>query len=170
MKQHFQGRVIDVITEQVTLPNGHEMEMELVRHPGGAASVALDDQRQVCLIHQYRHAVDQWLWELPAGKLDPPEVAIQAAQRELEEEAGLQARHWCELGVMYSSPGVYTERVYLYLATGLTRVTAQPHVDEVFELHWLPFEEALEWAQTGKISDAKTVIGLCRTAGHLNRA
>src|SRR3954466_8420831 len=89
----FRGRVITVTTDDVVLPNGHRAKLEVVPHPGEAGVVALDVQRQVCLLRQYRYVADGWIWELPAGKLEPGEPPLQTAQRELIEEAGVSASH-----------------------------------------------------------------------------
>lgn len=158
----YQGRIIDVGIETVLLPNGQEVDLELVRHPGGAAVVALDAEDRVCLLRQYRYAADGWIWELPAGKLDAGEPPIVAARRELSEEAHLQAAQWDSLGSMLSSPGVFSERVYLFLAQGLTPKIGESEAHEVFEVHWLAFAEAIAWAGCGTITDAKTLIGLYR--------
>src|SRR5690242_9521179 len=91
---HFSGRVIRVTTDEVTLPNGHRTVLEIVHHPGGAAAVALDAGRRVCLLRQYRYVADGWVWELPAGKLESDEPPLSTAQRELVEEAGVSARDW----------------------------------------------------------------------------
>ncbi|UCE88806.1 MAG: NUDIX hydrolase [Pseudomonadota bacterium] len=163
-KSLYRGRIIELGLETVELPNGTVMEMEIVRHPGGAAVVALDEGGRVCLLRQYRHAVGGWLWELPAGKIDDNEPPLQTAQRELQEEAGCRASKWCPLGAIISSPGVFTEQVHLFLATGLSAV-AQDHAhDEVIEVHWLSFEQALSWAHSGELRDAKSVVGLLRAA------
>src|SRR5258708_35582252 len=87
----FTGRVITVNVETVRLPNGHRAELEIVHHPGGAAVVAIDAELRVCLLRQYRHAIGGWVWELPAGKLEPPEPAPHTARREVLEEAGVEA-------------------------------------------------------------------------------
>ena len=158
----FSGRVISLNLEQVTLPNGVDCTLEIVHHPGGAAAVALDGDGQVCMLRQFRHAVGGWLWELPAGKIDDEEPHLLTAQRELREEAGLIAAAWQPLGAMHSSPGVFTESVYLYLATGLTSTATARESEEVLEVHWLSLSEACAMARDGTISDAKTVIGLLR--------
>jgi ADP-ribose pyrophosphatase len=163
----FSGRIIDVDVEKIELPNGSVMELEVVRHPGGAAVVALDDKDRICLLRQYRPAIDDWLWELPAGKIEDGESPLTTAQRELAEEAGLAAARWEELGCILSSPGVFTERVHLYLARGLSPVADTPHPDEVFELHWIALREAWLQARDGIIGDAKTVIALFRAAARL---
>ncbi len=160
----FDGQIIHAGAEQVKLPDGRSMLMDVVHHPGGAAVVALNDHQQICLLRQYRGVMGEWIWELPAGKIDNQEAPLETAQRELQEEAGVKAQHWQELGLSLSSPGVFTERVWLYLARGLQQSTQQLEEHEILERHWLDFEEALGWAKTGKISDAKTVVGLFRAA------
>ncbi len=164
----FRGRIITLEQGEVELPNGFRTELEIVRHPGGAAIVAIDDRNRVCLLRQYRHAVGEWLWELPAGKIDHGEPPGQTARRELQEEAGCTARTWRELGYMISSPGVFTERVYCYLATDLEPVPSAHEDEEVIEIHWIDFEAALAMARDGRISDAKSVIGLCRAKAVLD--
>jgi 8-oxo-dGTP pyrophosphatase MutT (NUDIX family) len=159
---HFTGRVIRLTTEQVVLPNGHHIELEVVHHPGGAAAVAVDAAQRVCLLRQYRYVAGGWLWELPAGKLEPHEPPLGTAQRELAEEAGVSARHWHGLGSCLSSPGVMTEVLHFYLATGIAPAAAAHERAELIEIHWLPFDTACEWALDGNITDAKTVIGLLR--------
>jgi ADP-ribose pyrophosphatase len=163
----FTGKIIEVNLETATLPDGQRCELEIVRHPGGAAAVAVDAAGRVCLLRQYRHAAGGWLWELPAGKLEPPEAPLSAARRELAEEAGLVANDWQPLGSVISSPGVFTEVVHLFLARSLTTVPAHTEPHEHLEVHWLPFADALHWAQNDRIQDGKTVAGLFRAAAHL---
>jgi 8-oxo-dGTP pyrophosphatase MutT (NUDIX family) len=158
----FRGRVIAVTTDEVVLPNGHRAELEVVHHPGGAAVVAIDAQERVCLLRQYRYVAEGWIWELPAGKLEPNEPPLITAQRELVEEAGVSAQHWHSLESCLSSPGIFTEVLHLFLATGVRPAVAAPESAEVIEVHWMPFAEACEWAASGKIRDAKTAIGLIR--------
>src|SRR2546429_7933132 len=112
---HFAGRVISVPTDEVLLPNGHRAVLEVVHHPGGAAAVALDESGRVCLLRQYRYVAGGWLWELPAGKLEPGEPALLTAQRELSEEAGVSAREWLGPGTRLSSPGGVTETLHPFL-------------------------------------------------------
>lgn len=160
----FRGKVIHVSHDKVTLPNGAEAELEVVHHPGGAAAVALDTAGRVCLLRQYRHAAAGWIWELPAGKLEPQEPPQATASRELEEEAGRRAQRWQSLGVILSSPGVFDEKIHLYLARDLSDVATNHEEHESIEVHWLPFEQALGMAQSNEIMDGKTVIGLLRAA------
>jgi 8-oxo-dGTP pyrophosphatase MutT (NUDIX family) len=165
----YRGKIVELYLEKVMLPNGAQAELEIVRHPGGAAVVALDRDNRVCLLRQYRHAVGGWLWELPAGKLDPGEAPFVTAQRELEEEAGLRAARWEPLGKIISSPGVFTEIVHLFLARELATVPTSVEEHEVFESHWIAFEEAIEWAVADKLTDAKTVVGLLRARYRLGQ-
>ncbi len=160
----FTGKVIEVNLETARLPNGRDCELEIVRHPGGAAALAVDRDHRVCLLRQYRHAAGGWIWELPAGRLEPNESPLATAQRELEEEAGLHAQSWTPLGNLLSSPGVFTEVIHLFLARDLEPVPARPEAHECLEVHWLPYADALARATGGEFQDAKTVIGLFR--GH----
>jgi ADP-ribose pyrophosphatase len=159
---HFSGRVIRVTTDEVVLPNGHRALLEVVHHPGGAAAVALDDEQRVCLLRQYRYVADGWLWELPAGKLEPNEPPLVTAQRELGEEAGISARHWRSLGTVLSSPGVFSERLHLFLADGLAPAPSALEHAEVIEVHWISLALACDWALDGTITDCKTALGLLR--------
>jgi 8-oxo-dGTP pyrophosphatase MutT (NUDIX family) len=164
IKRIYTGRVLKLNVERVRLPNGASADLEIAHHPGGAAVVAVDEQRRVCLLYQFRHAAGGWLWELPAGKIDNCEPPLQTAQRELAEEAGRSAKHWRLLGEYFSSPGVFTEIIHLYLATGLSITPAMPEQHEVFKVEWLPFEQALAMARSGELKDGKTLIGLFQAA------
>jgi ADP-ribose pyrophosphatase len=163
-KQIYRGRVIDLWVERITLPNEKQMSLELVHHPGGAAIVALDDQSNVCLLRQYRHAAGGYIYELPAGKIDDSEPPIDTAQRELREEAGMQAADWQTLGRMYSSPGFCDEIIHLYLARDLTPVPVEHEEHEIIEVEWVAFDEAMERAASGDINDAKSVTALFRAS------
>ena len=163
----YSGKIVDLGLETTELPNGVSVELEIIRHPGGAATVALDAQGRVCLLRQYRHAAGGWLWELPAGKLDPGETPFGTARRELAEEAGVEADNWTDLGPMHSSPGVLTEVIHLYLAGGLRQAALDHGCHEIIEIHWIPFGQALNWCIDGTITDAKTLIGLFRAQRRL---
>ncbi len=165
-KPLYRGDVVDLGLETVRLPNGHELELEVVRHPGGAAVVALNEQGDICLLRQMRHAAGGWLWELPAGKLEADETALYTAQRELEEEAGLRAADWQALAQVLTTPGFCDEVIHLFLARDLSHVPPQQQRHECIEIHWRPFTEALAMAESGEIRDAKTLLGLFYTAGH----
>jgi ADP-ribose pyrophosphatase len=159
---NFRGRIITLTTDEVRLPNGHLASLEVVHHPGGAATVAIDQADRVCLLKQYRYVAEGWLWELPAGKLEPGEPPLITAQRELVEEAGVSAREWLSLGSYLSSPGIFTEVLHLFLAIGIEPATVAHEQAEVIEVHWVPFAEACGWAEKGEIRDGKTAMGLLR--------
>jgi ADP-ribose pyrophosphatase len=156
----FTGRVLTLNLERVELPNGRVAELEIAHHPGGAAVVALDGEGRVCLLRQFRHAAGGWLVELPAGKIDNREPPLECARRELAEEAGVDAGDWEKLGEFYSSPGIFTEVIHLFLARDLVPSGLLPEEHEVFEASWVALEDAVALAATGQLHDAKTLIGL----------
>jgi 8-oxo-dGTP pyrophosphatase MutT (NUDIX family) len=166
----YSGRVIELDLERVELPNGRTAELEIIRHPGGAAVVALDAHGRICLLRQYRHAAAGWLWELPAGKIDNREPPLATAQRELQEEAGISARSWQSLGEYFSSPGVFTEVVHLFLARDLQQAIHRPEEHEVFEVHWMPFAAALAMSYSGELRDGKSLVGIFRATAHVPAA
>lgn len=167
-REIYRGRVVRLTVEDVELPNGHRLPLEIVHHPGGAAVVALDAQQRVCLLRQFRHAAGGWVWELPAGKLEPDEPPAETARRELLEEARTSARSWRSLGQYLSSPGVFTERVHLFLATDLAPAAGTAEDGEVFEVHWIPLDEALRRVDSGEIEDGKTGFGLLKAARYVS--
>ena len=156
----YRGKVLQLNVERVELPNGTVAELEIAHHPGGAVVVALDDENRICLLRQFRHAAGGWITELPAGKLDNREPPLACAVRELAEEAGVTARLWDPLGRFFSSPGVFTEVIHVFLARGLAPCAAAPEPHEVFETRWVPLDEAASLALAGQLQDAKTIIGL----------
>ena len=163
VKHLYRGKIFNVAVEKVTLPNGAVKDREVVRHPGAAAMVPLFDDGKVALIKQYRHAVDGFLWEIPAGTLEQGEDAISCARRELVEETGYEARHLEELAVILPAPGYTDEEIHIFLATELTPAKQNLEDDEVLELQPTVFETALEMITDGKIRDAKTITGLLLT-------
>ena len=156
------GRVIKVSTERLRYSNGREYDVDYVRHPGAAAVVAIDAANRVCLVRQYRHGIEDFMWEIPAGKLDagePPEVC---AVRELQEETGVSARRWTPLGVYIPAPSIFTELIHLYLARDLNVGAASPDADEELELKWLPLDQAIGHVLRGEWNDGKTAMALLR--------
>jgi len=169
VKPVYQGKIIQLGIESITMPNGVGVELEIVRHPGGAAIVALDSDDRVYLLRQYRHAAGGWLWELPAGKLEAGEAAETTAARELVEEAGLDAARWESLGKLVATPGFCDEIIHLFLARDLNEVQSQPEAHELFELHRIPLDTAIGLVNDGTIYDAKTMVGLMLAAHRLGR-
>jgi 8-oxo-dGTP pyrophosphatase MutT (NUDIX family) len=162
-----QGRVIKVSTERLRYANGREFDIDFVRHPGAAAVVAVDDQQRVCFVRQYRHGIEDFLWEIPAGKLDAGEAPEICAVRELAEETGVRARQWSSLGQYLPAAGIFTEVIHLYLARDLQIGAPAPDADEELELQWLPIRAALQKLQQGEWNDGKTALALWRAQYHL---
>lgn len=168
-KNIYYGRLIHLNQETVSLPNGNEVMLDIVHHPGGAVVVALDENNNVCLLRQYRHAAGGTIWELPAGCIDQADPEpLATAKRELQEEAGLVADDWRDLGSIFTTPGFCDEVLYLYLAQGLTETRTDHEDDELIEVHWKPFEEALAMVADNTIRDGKSVAGLLKARALLN--
>jgi 8-oxo-dGTP pyrophosphatase MutT (NUDIX family) len=166
-KSMYRGRVVEVTVDRVRYANGREHDLDLIHHPGAAAVVPVDGAGRVCVVRQYRHGVEDFLWEIPAGKLDagePPEIC---AVRELQEETGIIAKSWTPLGVFISAPGIYTEVIHLYLARELQIGAPAPDVDEELEHQWMPLAQAVNLALDGDWNDGKTVVGLLRAQHRL---
>jgi 8-oxo-dGTP pyrophosphatase MutT (NUDIX family) len=163
----FKGRVITVNVEHIKLPDGRIGRYEIVHHPGGAAVVAIDAAGRVCLLRQFRPAGGGWIWELPAGRLEPGEPPDVTARRELVEEAGRKAGRFESLGAILSSPGVFAETIHLYLARDLTETPTAHEQHELIEVHWVELAEAVRQALSGELRDGKTIIGLLRAAAQL---
>lgn len=160
-EQVFEGKLIRVEHWQVALPNSRTSMREVVRHNGAVAVVPLDENGCVTLVRQYRFAIDQLTWEIPAGKLDSPdEDPLSAARRELEEETGLHAANWTRLTTIDTTPGFCDERITLYLATGLSQHQAHTDEDEFLAVSRFPLEQAVARVMSGEFRDSKTIIGL----------
>ena len=156
------GKVVKVSVERLRYGGGREYDIDFVRHPGAAAVVAVDAQDRVCMVRQYRHGVQDFLWEIPAGKLDPGEAPAVCAKRELVEETGVTAQRWTALGLYIPAPGLFTEVIHMFLARELTVGISRPDADEELEMQWLPFAEAMLKVQRGEWNDGKTAHGLLR--------
>jgi len=155
--------------DQVELPNGAPGVREYVKHPGGVAILAVNDNRQCVMVRQYRHAVHLLCDEIPAGKLDkiPGETPLDAARRELREETGLLAENWTELGYIYPSPGICSERLHLFFASGLQSVERELDDDEFIQVLWVPLEALSQGIADNRITDVKAIAALFRS--RLNR-
>ncbi len=156
----FKGRIVHLTTEQVRLPNGHEMELEVVRHPGASAIVPLTAAGEIILIRQYRHAVGGFIYEIPAGKLDAGEPPEACAARELTEEAGVVAGRWTRLGSIVTTPGFTDEVIHLFLAEELAPAATAHETDEVITLLRRPMDECLAMIARGELTDAKSICAL----------
>ncbi|HXY15043.1 MAG TPA: NUDIX hydrolase [Terriglobales bacterium] len=159
----YRGPVFWVTTDRIREPSGIDVRRDLVRHSGSVVVMAVDDsgaEPRVLLLRQYRHAAQQFLWELCAGRIDEGESELGAAKRELLEETGYSARHWKRILNFYASPGFLAETMSLYVARGLRAGEAQPEDDEVIELKFFPLSKAVRWVMRGVIKDAKTIVGV----------
>ncbi len=156
----YQNRVFRLDRENVTLENEVTVNIDLIRHPGAAAMVAVSDDGKVILLQQYRHAIGDYIWEIPAGTLEPDENPLECAKRELIEESGFSASNWQKLGEITPVPGYSDERIHLFLATGLS--PAQQNLDqgEILKVRHIEFTDAIKMIHEQKIQDAKTICGL----------
>jgi ADP-ribose pyrophosphatase len=164
-KLSFKGRVFNVYTDTVIEPSGHRTVRDVIRHNGSVVILAVDESRNasdptVVLERQYRHAVGQYLIELPAGTRDPGEAPLTAAKREMIEETGYRAKRWKMLLRYYASPGFLAEWMQIYLARDLTLGDAHPELDEQIEILHMPLSKAMKLVRDGKIHDGKTLIAL----------
>ena len=159
----FDGRVVKVTVDTVS-EGDLTYQREVVHHPGSAVIVPVHDDGTVSLVRQYRHPTVRYLLEVPAGTLSDGERPEAGAARELEEELGLVAEHLEKLAEFFVSPGFLEEKMWVYLATGLSQGKAQPDEDEVLDIIRLPIADALEMISSGEIQDAKTIIGLILSA------
>jgi len=146
--------------EEVELPSGRRTTLDVLKHPGAAAAVVFRSPATIVLLKQYRHPVGEWLWEIPAGKLDPGENPAECIAREIEEETGLKAATIEAIGVMVTTPAYTDERIWLYEASNLTAgKLAHGHGEEI-EIYDVAFDEALAMIGRGEIIDAKTIAAL----------
>lgn len=163
----FEGQVVDLGLEQVTLPNGTDVTLEVVRHPGASAVLPLHEDGTVTLVYQFRHAGGGMHYEVPAGKLDDMELPEKCARRELKEEVGLSCQKLQRLGYIHTTPGYSDELIHLFMATGLEQGEAALEDDEYLKPVRMPFSQALEMVHNGDITDAKTMLALMLAEKHL---
>jgi ADP-ribose pyrophosphatase len=158
--------IFTVTIDRAIDPSGFEIKRAIVQHGGSAVMMPVDDRGRILLVRQYRLPARQYLWELPAGRIDEGETPLKAARRELIEETGYRAKDWKKIAVFYPSPGFLAEKMTIFLATGLTAGDATPMEDERIETRWFTPRELKAWLQSGKIIDAKTMIGFSRYRDH----
>jgi ADP-ribose pyrophosphatase len=156
----YRGRLLQVQEDIVRLPDGKPARREYIVHPGAAVMLAMPDERSVLMERQYRYPLKSHVYELPAGKIDPGEDALDTARRELLEETGYRARDWRHLLTTYPVVGYSNERIELYLARDLEYVGHALDEGEFLDVFVLPLDEALEWVKSGRIVEAKTIMAL----------
>jgi ADP-ribose pyrophosphatase len=164
-ERRYHGRVVQVDLDTVRFPDGSTGVLEMIRHPGASAVVPLldpvtDPDPRVLLIRQFRHATDDFIWEIPAGRLDPGESPEACAARELEEETGMAAERIERLTVIYTTPGFTDERIHLFLATGLRAGSQAREADEFMETEVRRWSDVMELVRTGGVVDGKTLVSL----------
>lgn len=170
----YTGRVVSLDVDTVRFPNGTVGELEMIRHPGASAVIPfLDDlgssDPRIVLIRQYRYAAEDFVFEIPAGRLDPGEAPEDCARRELREETGYSSERIIRMTTFYTTPGFTDEIIHLFAATDLTPGDSALEPDEILELHTMPLSAALSLIEKGEIKDGKTIIGLLFAAAFIAR-
>jgi len=161
----YQGPLFRVVHDKLIEPDGRHNERDVIRHHGSVVILAIDNTKSkkdpwIVMERQYRHAAQQYLWELPAGKLDPGEEALAGAQRELEEETGYRAMKWKPLVEYFASPGFLGESMKVFTAEGLVAGDAHPEEDEHIDFRLVKLSEILKMIDKGAISDGKTLTAV----------
>jgi ADP-ribose pyrophosphatase len=162
-KTVYDGKVFKVTSDKVKEPSGLVAQRDVIRHSGSIVVLAIEDRSgepQVLLEKQYRYAAEDYLWELPAGRIDDGEQALAAAKRELIEETGYRAKKWKRAVFFYASPGFLDETMTIYLAQALTAGEAEPEDDELIECKLVSLSQAIDWIFSGRIRDGKTITGV----------
>ena len=161
----YNGKVLNLDQDTVKFPNGSTGQLEMIRHPGASAVVPFIDEPRapdprIYLIRQFRHAADGYIWEVPAGRLDPGETPATCAQRELEEEIGMTADVLARLTTIYTTPGFTDEKIHLFIAHELKKGTHRREADEFMEVQTRRWSEVLDMIRTGQLQDAKTLAAI----------
>jgi ADP-ribose pyrophosphatase len=161
----YQGKLFRILHDKLIEPGGRESERDVIRHNGSVVIMAMDTKKSkknpwIVMERQYRHAANRFLWELPAGKLDPGEDALAGAQRELAEETGYSAKKWKPLVEYYASPGFLGESMKVFIAEGLVAGEAHPEDDEQIEFRLVKLSDVIEWIDKGAILDGKTLTAV----------
>lgn len=156
----YRGRAVRLRLDQVRLPTGRETSREIIEHPGSVGILPLLPRGRILLIRQYRHAVGQTIWEIPAGTIEPGETPEECAKRELEEETGYRTKSLKPFFRCYAAPGYSMELMHLFLARGLEPVERRPEEDEIISVEPMTSERAFRMIGSGQIRDAKTICAL----------
>jgi ADP-ribose pyrophosphatase len=158
-EERYRTPIFWVTQDHALDPDGFEIHRAIVQHGGSAVMMPVDEEGRILLVRQYRLPARKYLWELPAGRLDPGETVLKAARRELEEETGYRARRWKKLVSFWVSPGYVAEKMTIYVATELAAGKSRPMEDERIETRWFRPREIERAIRSGGIADAKTMVG-----------
>ncbi len=156
----YQGRAFNVRRDHLITPSGSTVQYDIIEHIGSVSIIPLDENGQIYFVRQYRHAAEMDLLELPAGTLEPGELPLEAAAREVREEVGMAAGKLQEIGSFYLAPGYSTELMHVFLATGLSHQPLAPDEDEYLSVEKIPVELAFNLAESGQMQDAKSLAAL----------
>jgi 8-oxo-dGDP phosphatase len=164
---HFRGRIFSVHTDSVRMPGGVIADRDVVEHPGAVAVLAIDESERVLMVRQYRHPVARFLWELPAGLRDVEgELPVATAKRELLEETGHRASRWLTLADFFTTPGMSSERIRIFLARDLTEVPVAErsfkpaHEEATMQVAWVPLDDAVRGIVAGRLHNPTAVVGI----------
>jgi ADP-ribose pyrophosphatase len=158
-EERYRTPIFWVTQDRALDPDGFEIHRAIVQHNGSAVMMPVDSRGRILLVRQYRLPARRYLWELPAGRLDPGETVLKAARRELREETGYRARRWKKLVSFWASPGYVAEKMTIYVATELEAGDARPMEDERIKTRWFTPREIERAIGGGQIADAKTIVG-----------
>lgn len=167
-KQIFDGKVVKLFVDDIELPNGKGAFREVVRHPGAVCVIPITDDGEVIMVKQFRYPFSSVLLEIPAGKLEPNEDPLEAVKRELEEESGVVAENIEFIGMTYTTVAFTDEKIYTYMATGLTFKESHPDEDEFLEVVRLPLDTLVNMVMSGEIKDSKTQVAILKAERLLN--
>ena len=163
----YEGKILSLRVDTVTLPDGRETRREIIGHHGGVGIVAVTDENEIILVRQFRAGTHDVTLEIPAGKLEKGENPLECGKRELMEETGYTAEGFEELTAFYGSPAILEEKIHVYLAKGLKAGVSHPDPGEFVEIVKMPFGDAKKLALSGKLNDAKTIIGILLASEYL---
>jgi ADP-ribose pyrophosphatase len=156
----FQGRIIRLVARDLVLPNGRKTRFHIVEHPGAVAIVPVHANGDVVLLKQFRPSIGEEIYEIPAGTIEKGEAPLATAKREIIEETGFRAKRWSKIAEFYTAPGFCTERMFVYVAKGLSPAQLPGDADEIIKPVRLSIDAAMKLIRTQKIRDAKTIAGL----------
>jgi ADP-ribose pyrophosphatase len=169
IKHVYKGKVFDLVEEEITLENGRATKMDIIRHPGAAAIIPFLNQDTLILLKQYRHAIGEYIWEIPAGTLEPDEDPLECAHRELIEESGYRAGKMEKTGEITPVPGYSDERIRIFTACDLQQAERNLDDNEVLEVYEVKFSDAIDMIYNGEITDGKTITGLLMVCSMLKK-